>query len=136
MKRRRREQTIFFPWERSAPLFRGLGLSRARPFVAAFGMLVLLGLLGLRERRKVGVRATRSMIAVVARGLDAYRADHDMACPADLNTLKLQGYISVDPRDAWGRPLRLLCPGFSTPASYDLWSDGPDGLFGGLDRVE
>lgn len=136
MKRRRREQTIFFPWERTAPLLRGLGLSRARPFVAAFGMLILLTLLGLRGRRDVGIRTTRATIGIVARAVDAYRADHEAACPQELASLKAQGYMSIDPVDAWGRPLRILCPGFSHPESYDLMSDGPDGLFGGLDRVE
>jgi general secretion pathway protein G len=39
------------------------------------------------------------------------------------------------PRDAWERPLRIQCPGRDR-ARYDLFSDGPDGLPGGLDRIE
>ncbi len=135
-RRRKTEQTIFFPWERTAPFLRGLGLSRARPFVWAFGMALLVLLLGMRERREIGVRSTRATIGVVAQALDAYRADHDKACPSSLADLRTQGYTKVSPIDAWGRPLRLLCPGFSNPDSYDLMSDGPDGVFGGLDRVE
>ena len=45
-------------------------------------------------------------------------------------------YWQLDAVDAWGRPLRLLCPGFANPRGYDLMSDGPDGVLGGLDRVE
>ena len=135
-KRRKSEQTIFFPWERTAPFLRGLGLSRARPFVWAAGMMVVVLVFGMLERRKIGVRSTRATIGVVSKGVDAYRADHERACPATLPDLKKQGYSKVDAVDAWGRPLRLLCPGFENPESYDLMSDGPDGVFGGLDRVE
>ena len=46
------------------------------------------------------------------------------------------GYLAFEPEDAWGRPLRLLCPGHDNPRRYDLMSDGPDGIFGGLDRVQ
>ena len=135
-RRRKTEQTIFFPWERTVPMLRGLGLSRARPIVAALLLAALLLVLGMRERTQVGVRSTRATIGVVAQGLDAYRADHDMKCPDSLADLKKLGYTKVEPRDAWGRPLRLLCPGFSHRDGYDLISDGPDGVFGGLDRVE
>ena len=135
-KRRKTEQTIFFPWERTVPLLRGLGLSRARPFVWAAGMAALVLLLGMRERREIGIRSTRATIGVVAQAVDAYRADHEKSCPGSLGDLKVQGYTKVSPTDGWGRPLRLLCPGFSNRESYDLMSDGPDGVFGGLDRVE
>ena len=135
-KRQKTDKTIFFPWERTAPLLRGLGLARARPILAAIAFAVLLFVLGTRERHKVGVRSTRATIGVVAQGVDAYRADHDNHCPDSLADLKKLGYTKVDPLDAWGRPLRLLCPGFEHRDSYDLMSDGPDGVFGGLDRVE
>lgn len=135
-RRRKTEQTIFFPWERTVPFLRGLGLSRARPFVWAAGMAALVLLLGVRERREIGIRSTRATIGVVAQAVDAYRADHARSCPSSLGELQTQGYTKVSTVDAWGRPLRLLCPGFSNPDSYDLMSDGPDGVFGGLDRVE
>jgi general secretion pathway protein G len=135
-KRRKTDKTIFFPWERTAPLLRGLGLARVRPILAAVVFALFLLLLGMRERQKVGVRSTRATIGVVAQAVDAYRADHDNHCPDNLADLKKLGYTKVDPLDAWGRPLRLLCPGFEHRDTYDLMSDGPDGVFGGLDRVE
>lgn len=135
-RRRQRDQTIFFPWERGGGLLRGQAPKRMGPFLAAAGMVVLLLLLGARERKHVGIRATRAKIAVVSRGIDAYRADHDGKCPTSLVGLKAEGYIAVDPVDAWGHPLRLLCPGRRDPQRYDLMSDGPDGEMGGLDRVE
>jgi general secretion pathway protein G len=136
-RRRQREQTIFFPWERGGGgFFRGRGATRARPFAVAIGMAVLLLLLGARERRLTGIRSTRVTIGLVRNAVDAYRADHEKACPPALNVLKAEGYLAVDPVDAWGRPLRLTCPGRSDPHRYDLMSDGPDGELGGLDRVE
>ncbi len=136
MKRREREKTIFFPWERQSSLWKRIGISRTRPIVFGLSFIALLLLLGYRERERIGVRLTRATIANVARGVDHYRADNEGKCPADLRDLKTQGYIKSDPVDAWQRPLRLLCPGFSHPESYDLMSDGPDGSFGGLDRIE
>lgn len=135
-RRRQREQNVWFAWERGGGFFRGLGLSRAKPLAAALGMMMLLLLLGVRERRLVGVRSTRTTLALVHGAVAAYRADHERRCPAALSELRAQGYLAVDPVDAWGRPIRLTCPGRKDPEGYDLMSDGPDGEIGGLDRVE
>jgi general secretion pathway protein G len=135
-RRRPREQTIWFPWERGGGFLRRTGLSRARPFAAALGMALFVLLLGARERRKTGIRATRATLAVVHNAVDAYRADHERKCPTSLLALRTEGYLATDPIDAWGRPLRLTCPGRRDPLDYDLMSDGPDGEMGGLDRVE
>jgi general secretion pathway protein G len=64
------------------------------------------------------------------------RADHDRACPASLADLVSGGYLHQVPRDAWGRPLRVACPGRIDPAGFDVSSDGPDGEPGGRDRVQ
>jgi general secretion pathway protein G len=135
MRRRPREQTIFFPWERGGGFFRRRG-SRAGPVAAALGMIALLLVLGARERRLVGIRSTRATIGLVASAVDAYRADHERKCPATLDALKVESYLAVEPNDAWGRPIRLVCPGRRDPQGYELMSDGPDREMGGLDRVE
>jgi general secretion pathway protein G len=135
-RRRQREQTIFFPWERGGGFWRRTGLSRARPFAAGLAMAVLLLILGARERRDVGIRSTRATMSVVHRALENYRADNGRKCPGSLEELKQKGYLAIDPVDAWGRPLRLTCPGRKDAEGYDLMSDGPDGEIGGLDRVE
>lgn len=135
-RRRQREQTIFFPWERGGGFFRRSGLSRARPFAAAIAMVLLLLLLGARERRKTGIRQTRATLGVVHGAVATYRADHERRCPASLADLKRERYLAIEPVDAWGHPLRLTCPGRKDPDGYDLMSDGPDGEMGGLDRVE
>ena len=133
-RKRPGDRTIFFPWERRRSIF--AGMARAKPAAAAAFMAAVLLLFGIRERRQAGVRATRASSGVTAQAVDAWRADHDLACPPSLATLKSEGYLSFDAVDAWGRPLRLLCPGFANPRGYDLMSDGPDGVLGGLDRVE
>jgi len=131
-----RDRTIFFPWEKTGSLVSRLGLSRARPLAFGGAVVLLFVVLGVRERHNIGVRSTRATIGVVAKAVDAYRADHEGRCPASLAELEPGGYLSFEPADAWGRPLRLLCPGFENPGSYDLLSDGPDGVFGGLDRIQ
>ena len=135
-RKRPREQTIFFPWERPTSLLGGRGLGRAKPFAAAVLMIVVLLLLGVRERRRTGIRSTRATLGVVAAAVDAYRADHEKKCPERIEQLKAEGYLAIDAIDAWGRPFRLVCPGRKNPDGYDLMSDGPDGLPGGLSRVE
>ena len=134
-RRRSREQTIFFPWERRGGLLR-FGWVRARPLLAALGMALLLLLLGMRQRTRTGVRSTRAVLVVVHEAIDAYRADHDEGCPKSLASLREDGYLTIEPVDAWGRPLQLTCPGRRHPESYDLISFGPSGDPNGLDRVE
>jgi general secretion pathway protein G len=134
-KRKKREQTIFFPWEKRGGLFKARWM-RSRALVAALGMVLLLLYFGLRERTRTGIRSTRATLLVVREAIDAYRADHDKRCPASLTSLKDEGYLKVDPIDAWGRPLVLTCPGRRNPEGYDLVSFGPSGDMRGLDRVE
>jgi general secretion pathway protein G len=102
----------------------------------ALAVLAVIVVIGVRERHKTGERSTRAAIAVVRRGLDAYRADHEGRCPRQLEDLETLGYLSDVPDDAWSRPLRLVCPSRREGIAYDLSSDGPDGEPGGLDRIE
>jgi len=140
-----RYQGIYLPWERRRGLSRRLGLTRLRPFLLLLGAALLVMLLTMRERQRTGERATRAALLVVRRGLDAYRADHEGRCPKQLEELESAGcegaaprcdYLTTLPKDAWGRPLRLVCPSRREGVPYDLSSDGPDGEPGGLDRIE
>lgn len=98
-RRKKREQTIFFPWERRGGLLR-LPWLRSRPLMAGLAMALTLIVLGMRQRNQIGVRSTRATLLVVREGLDAYRADHDWRCPASLAELEQQGYLQVKPVDA------------------------------------
>lgn len=134
---RRGAQPILLPWERRKGVLARLGTTRLSG-LAAFGILVVaLFWLRAREQRKTDVRVTRATLLVVRAGLDAYRAEHAGECPkGGLEELAAAGRLSRPPRDAWGRPLRLVCPSRRPDRPYDLSSDGPDGEEGGLDRVE
>ncbi len=133
---RKNPSRVFFPWEKKRGL---LGLaSRARTRLVlgiALGLGFLL-FLHRREEHAAAVRATRAAITNAAHAVEAYRADHSGKCPGELAELVRGGYAHDPPVDAWGRPLRLACPGRRDPRGFDISSDGPDGVYGGLDRVE
>jgi general secretion pathway protein G len=112
------------------------GQRRARYLVMGALVLASVVLVYEKEERAAAVRSTRATLTTIERGLSAYRADRSGACPRTLGELVALGYVHVDPVDAWGRPLRLECPGRRDPLGFDLSSDGPDGVAGGLDRVE
>ena len=136
MASRSRESKVFFPWERRRGLFGVLGRARVRLVAAIVVGLVLVIAIRAREERAAGTRATRATISGAYVAVSAYRADHGGACPKELNELVVGGYATEIPVDAWGRPLRLTCPGRRDPHGFDLASDGPDGVPFGLDRVE
>jgi general secretion pathway protein G len=99
-------------------------------------VVAAVALLGRRERHASDVRSTRATITMTMRAVQAWRADHDRGCPSSLADLVSAGYLHQVPRDAWGRPLRVVCPGRKDANGFDVSSDGPDGEPGGLDRVE
>lgn len=133
---KRRQSRVFFAWERPAGFFGLLSRTRVRLFLVV-STLVLSGIVvHARERHASGVRATRAVITQTWNAVFAFRADHEGACPKDLKDLTAGGYLRDIPMDAWGKPLRLVCPGRRHPETFDIVSDGPDGIPGGLDRVE
>jgi general secretion pathway protein G len=136
LRRRTESRRVFFPWERKRGALGVLGRARTRLIVGAAAVVLFLVAVRRREERLASTRATRATIDVVDRSVSSYRADHGGTCPRDLGDLVAAGYARDAPVDAWGRPLRLACPGLRDPGGFDVYSDGPDGLPGGLDRVE
>jgi general secretion pathway protein G len=136
LRRSPESRRVFFPWEKKRGALGVLGRARTRLIVLA--ALVVLSALALRRREEklASIRATRASIDVADRSVASYRADHGGACPRDLGELVAGGYARDLAVDAWGHPLRLACPGLREPRGFDVYSDGPDGLPGGLDRVE
>lgn len=135
-KHRPRERHIFFPWEKRGGALRRIRLDHTGPVLLALGVIGMVVLMGMHERKSAGIRRTRATLLNVRENVDSYMADHDGGCPKG----GLGGLAEYDgpegvPRDAWGRPLRLSCPG-AEHARYDLFSDGPDGKAAGLDRIE
>jgi general secretion pathway protein G len=131
-----REPIVFFPWERRHGVRSLFIRARARQVLLVVLALAAFAWLRARQRHVSQVRATRATITTTIDAIGAWRADHEQACPGSPTDLVSGGYLSEVPRDAWGHPLRITCPGRKDPKGFDVASDGPDGLPGGLDRVE
>src|SRR5262245_28214643 len=116
------EKRSFFPWERRGGLFRRLGLYRLGPLAVAAGFCLLLVMIVVRERRQAGIRLTRAVLTDVRQAVDAYLADHKGQCPESFDALADYGTFKGTPRDAWGRPLTLICPGSEPGEAYRLVS--------------
>jgi general secretion pathway protein G len=136
MAGKRDEPRVFFPWERRRGVRSLLGRARARQVLVVVALVGGFLLLRHRETRAAEVRSTRAVITTTEVAVTAWRADHEHHCPGSLTDLVVAGYLHAMPRDAWGTPLRVTCPGRKDPRGIDVSSDGPDGEPGGLDRVE
>lgn len=135
-RRRSTESRIFFPWEQRGSLVRRLGLRRVRPVVLGAALLAMIVVVAVRERRDAGVRKTRATMAAVTVALNQYLADNGQRCPQRFSELRRYWSGPELPVDGWGRPLRLRCPSPRGDLPFLLSSDGPDGIAGGLDRIE
>lgn len=131
-----KEGRVFFPWERRRGVFGLIGRARVRIVLGAILAITAIVIVRGREEKAAGVRATRASITTMYNAVAAYRADHSGVCPRELTELVAGGYSRDVPVDAWGRPLRLTCPGRHDPQGFEISSDGPDGIAGGLDHVE
>jgi hypothetical protein len=138
---KRRERTIYFPWERRG-IGRALQLPRRQTTVTVLLALLLVAVFLMHQRNKQQrlVRITRANLERTRTALDAYRADHAGRCPKDLGELAAPpdhaAYLSSLPVDGWKRPLHFVCPSRTPSRPYDLTSNGPDGEAQGLDRLE
>ncbi len=136
-KLRPRDRRILFPWEGRGGLRRFFALGKIWPIALGVGCLLLVISIGVHEHREAGIRRTRATLLGVRPAIEAYMADHDGACPPALSDLADQYARFRDPpTDAWGKPLRLICPADKLGKSYVLESGGPDGVPGGLDRIQ
>jgi general secretion pathway protein G len=136
MQTKHDEPKVFFAWEKRRGLRALIARTPTRKGLLVVGAVAAFLVLRVRERRAAEVRATRVEMSTTSSAVAAWRADHDRACPASLADLVSAGYLLHAPRDSWGHPLRMTCPGRHDARGFDLTSDGPDGIPGGTDRVE
>jgi general secretion pathway protein G len=134
--KRRLEPTVFFPWERRRGVMSRLRRARLQWVLALAVVLFLLWHVRGRMDRIASERATRARIWDTVAAVRAYRADHKGECPRSLEDLRAAKLLAHRGTDAWGRPLRIVCPGRRDTAGFDVLSDGPDGIPYGLDRIE
>ena len=135
-KRRASDRRILFPWEARGGLRRFLELGRIRPIAIGLSIAAFFVLIAVREHRASGIRRTRATLQGVRPAIEAYMADHDGGCPPALSELQAYARFKEPPTDAWGKQLRLICPAEKLGRSYVLESGGPDGVPGGLDRIQ
>ncbi|MCH2109791.1 MAG: type II secretion system protein GspG [Polyangiaceae bacterium] len=156
--RRQKDRQILFPWEGRGGVRRYLKVRRVGPPVIVLLMASLMTWVVAKERRASGERRTRARLIRLRSEVSHYLAAHDGECPPNLAAL-LPGLGKESlPRDAWGRGFRFICPAGAAggePLShvqgngrverlrpsagvpdFILLSDGPDGVPGGLDRIE
>lgn len=135
-RKRQSQQRILFPWDVRVGVLRWLLLGRMRSILTVSAVVTFVSLIAVRERERSGLRQTRAAIFDMRRAIESYMAEHEGACPPNLESIA--AFVKGDAirKDAWQRPLELLCPGRRVGIAYELMSDGPDGVPGGLDRIE
>jgi general secretion pathway protein G len=131
-----RSSKVFFPWEQRRGLFGIVERARLRLILSLAVVFAFVIWIRGREEHASGVRATRATLTTGWNAVLDYRTDHAGKCPQNMDDLVHAGYLRDAPVDAWGHALRLTCPGRRDAAGFDLESDGPDGISGGLDRVD
>ena len=129
-------RNILFPWEARVGLRRWLLVTRLRSVVVIGAVVTLIVVVATRERHRAMVRRTHAALLDASTAVQAYLADHDGSCPSSLAQVAQYLKRGAVPVDAWGRPLRLICPSQLAGPGFRIMSDGPDGIAGGLDRVE
>lgn len=135
--KRESDRRILFPWEGRGGLRRFIELGKVRPIALGLLLVSLLVSIGVREHREAGIRRTRATLLGVRPAIEAYMADHEGSCPPALSALpERYARFKELPTDAWGQPLRLICPAEELGKSFVLESGGPDGVPGGLDRIQ
>jgi hypothetical protein len=130
------DERIYFPWEARSGFRRFFAAGRVRPVLVIFAIVGFVVLVAMRERQRAGVRQTRATLVDLRRAVDGYLAEHSGSCPPGLEAVLDYSNFKELPRDAWGNPFRLVCPGHFDGAPYELTSDGPDEKPGGLDRIQ
>ena len=131
MTRQRQRERISLPWERRGGRWRGV--VRNTRWQALLGLLLLVALTtGFTRyaRRRVQVRDTQVAIAQVKQAIDRFRADVGRCPSSDTELvhppLSQKHYLDSIPKDGWGRPLSIRCPGYFEEEA-EVISAGPSG---------
>jgi len=129
--RQRQRERISLPWERRGGRWRGV--VRNTRWQALLGLLLLVALTtGFTRyaRRRVQVRDTQVAIAQVKQAIDRFRADVGRCPSSDTELvhppLSQKHYLDSIPKDGWGRPLSIRCPGYFEEEA-EVISAGPSG---------
>jgi type II secretory pathway pseudopilin PulG len=119
------------PWERRGGRWRGIVKDTRWQALVGIALLVVLTIGFTRYARyRVRVRDTQVAIAQVKQAIDRFRADVGRCPRSDTELLhpplSQKHYLDSIPRDGWGRPLSIDCPGYFEEEA-EVISAGPSG---------
>ena len=119
------------PWERRGGRWRGIVKDTRWQALVGIALLVVLTIGFTRYARyRVRVRDTQVAIAQVKQAIDRFRADVGRCPRSDTELLhpplSQKHYLDSIPRDGWGRPLAIDCPGYFEEEA-EVISAGPSG---------
>jgi type II secretory pathway pseudopilin PulG len=119
------------PWERRGGRWRGIVKDTRWQALVGIALLVVLVIGFARYARyRVRVRDTQVAIAQVKQAIDRFRADVGRCPRSDTELLhpplSQKHYLDSIPRDGWGRPLSIDCPGYFEEEA-EVISAGPSG---------
>ena len=119
------------PWERRGGRWRGIVKDTRWQALVGIALLVVLTIGFTRyARHRVRVRDTQVAIAQVKQAIDRFRADVGRCPRSDTELLhpplSQKHYLDSIPRDGWGRPLSIDCPGYFEEEA-EVISAGPSG---------
>ena len=119
------------PWERRGGRWRGIVKDTRWQALVGIVLLVVLVIGFARYARyRVRVRDTQVAIAQVKQAIDRFRADVGRCPRSDTELLhpplSQKHYLDSIPRDGWGRPLSIDCPGYFEEEA-EVISAGPSG---------
>ncbi len=131
MARRRQRERVSLPWEGRGGRWRGTLNNTRWQAVVGLALLVVLTIGFTRHaRNRVRVRDTQVAIAQVKQAIDRFRTDVGRCPSSDTELLhppvSQKHYLDSMPRDGWGKPLSIRCPGYFEEEA-EVISAGPSG---------
>ncbi len=140
IRKRRTQSAIVLPWESRSLWFGPRSLFRQSKVLLgsiALGLVWIWAWCAYREAERV--RETQLTIAEVKNVILNFRQQmgrcphnvSELLAPARSNLIRLR----YQPTDAWGKPLKMICPGHFHRESVDVVSAGPDGLWNNDDGI-
>ena len=131
MARRQQKERISLPWEgRGGRWWGALSNPRWQALLGLF--LILVGAAGFIRytQHRIRVRNTEVAIAQLKQAIDRFRADLGR-CPSSKTELlhpprSQKHYLDSMPKDGWGRPFAIRCPGYFEEEA-EVISAGPSG---------
>ena len=122
------------PEHRTRRVARGFTLLEIIVVLAIIGLIVsVVGTAVYKHWQEARLRIARIQVRNVMHTVEQYVIAHD-ACPT-LEQLVNEDYLRQLPKDPWGSPLTLRCPGQHKKDPADVVSPGPDREVGTGDDI-